>query len=73
MWIADERKFQEANLAEIRKYPVTMPQRITAKALGSVSRSYFDPKDNVIYAGIRYPAHLANIAAIHWTPARSTN
>jgi hypothetical protein len=65
MWIADERKFQEANLAEIRKYPVTVPQRLTAGTLGSVSRAYFDPKDNVIYAGIRYPAHLGTIAAIH--------
>ena len=65
MWIADERKFQEANLADIRKYPVTMPQRLTTNTLGSVSRSYFDPKDNVIYAAIRYPAHMASIAAIH--------
>ena len=65
MWIAEERKFQEANLADIRKYPVTMPQRLTPKTLGSVSRAYFDPKDNVIYAGIRYPAHMASIAAIH--------
>jgi hypothetical protein len=65
MWIADERKFQEANLADIRKYPVTVPQRLTAQTLGSVSRAYFDPKDNVIYAGIRYPAHLASVAAIH--------
>ena len=65
MWIADERKFQEANLAEIRKYPVTVPQRITAGRLGSVSRAYFDPEDNVIYAGTRYPAHLGSIAAIH--------
>jgi hypothetical protein len=65
MWIADERKFQEANLAEIRKYPVTVPQRLTSRTLGSVSRAYFDPKDNVIYAGIRSPAHLGEIAAIH--------
>jgi len=65
MWIADERKFQEKNLAEIRKYPVTQPQRLTARTLGSVSRAYFDPKDNVIYAGIRYPAHIASVAAIH--------
>jgi hypothetical protein len=65
MWIADERKFQEANLAEIRKYPVSVPQRLTAQTLGSVSRAYFDPEDNVIYAGIRYPAHLASVAAIH--------
>ena len=65
LWIADERKFQEANLAEIRKYPVTQPQRLTSGTLGGVSRSYFDPKDNVIYSGIRYPAHMASIAAIH--------
>ncbi len=65
MWIADERKFQEGNLAEIRKYPVTVPQRLTSQSLGSVSRTYFDPKDNVIYAGIRYPAHIASVAAIH--------
>jgi hypothetical protein len=65
MWIADERKFQVANLTEIRKYPVTQPQRLTSGTLGSVSRSYFDPKDNVIYAGIRYPAHMASVAAIH--------
>jgi hypothetical protein len=65
MWIAEERRFQEANLAEIRKYPVTRPRRLTSQTLGSVSRSYFDPKDNVIYAAIRYPAHMASIAAIH--------
>jgi hypothetical protein len=65
MWIADERKFQEANLAEIRKYPVTIPQRLTSGTLGSVSRAYFDANNNVIYAGIRYPAHMASVAAIH--------
>jgi hypothetical protein len=65
LWIADERRFQEANLAEIRKYPVTQPQRLTTHTLGSVSRAYFDSKNNVIYAAIRYPAHMASIAAIH--------
>ena len=30
-----------------------------------MSRSYFDAKDNVIYAAIRYPAHMASVAAIH--------
>ena len=64
-WIADERRFQNANLEAIRKYPVTKPERLTTKALGSVSRAYFDAKDNAIYAAIRYPAHMASIAAIH--------
>jgi hypothetical protein len=65
LWITDERKFQEANLTEIRKYPVTQPQQLISGTLGGVSRSYFDPKNNLIYAGIRYPAHMASIAAIH--------
>ncbi len=64
-WIADERRFQNANLAEIRKYPVTKPEHLTTKALGSVSRPYFDAKRNVIYAAIRYPGHIASVAAIH--------
>ncbi len=64
-WIADERRFQEANLKDIRKYPLTGVERLSERALGSVSRSYYDPKSNVIYAGTRYPAHLASVAAIH--------
>ena len=65
MWIADERRWQETNLTDIRKYPVTEPERLSAKPLGSVSRAYYDSKRNVIYAGIRYPAHMASIAAVH--------
>jgi hypothetical protein len=64
-WIAGERTWQAANLKEIRKYPVTQPQRLTSKSLGSVSRAYYDSERNVIYAGIRYPAHMASIAAVH--------
>ncbi len=64
-WIADERRFQETNLAEIRKYPVTKPQRLSERAVGSVSRAYYDPKDHVLYAGVRYPAHMASVGAIH--------
>ncbi|HUA18821.1 MAG TPA: hypothetical protein VMB25_08755 [Bryobacteraceae bacterium] len=64
-WIAGERKFQEANLADIRKYPVTKPQRLAERAVGSVSRAYYDDKANVLYAAVRYPAHMASVAAIH--------
>jgi hypothetical protein len=64
-WIANERRWQSANLEEIRKSPVTRPERITSQALGSVSREYYDAKDKVIYAAIRYPGRLASIAAIH--------
>ncbi|HUI82285.1 MAG TPA: hypothetical protein VLY24_30390, partial [Bryobacteraceae bacterium] len=64
-WIADERKWQEANLQDIRKYPLTKIDRLSERALGSVSRAYYDEKRNVIYAGTRYPAHMANVSAIH--------
>ncbi len=63
-WIAAEQAWQKANLAEVRKYPLTEIRRISDKPLGSVSRSYFDPVDQVIYSAIRYPGRLATIAAI---------
>jgi len=64
-WIADERRWQQSNLQEIRKYPLTGVQRLSEHTLGSVSRAYYDSRENVIYAGVRYPAHLASVAAIH--------
>ena len=39
----DEHAFQQANLAAIRKYPVTPYRDVTDRALGSVSRAYYDP------------------------------
>src|SRR5277367_946201 len=33
-WIARERHWQEQNLAEIRKYPVTVPQHLSKNAVG---------------------------------------
>jgi hypothetical protein len=65
MWIAGERKWQDASLDQIRKFPVTEPKHITRQALGSVSRSYYDDREKTIYAAIRYPGHIASIAAIH--------
>src|SRR5262249_52420213 len=58
------------NLTEIRKYPLTKVERLSEKPLGSVSRSYYDSKLNVIYAGIRYPAHMASVAAVHLDTGR---
>ena len=70
MWIADERRWQNANLETIRKYPVTEARRLTTRALGSVSRAYYSPQDKVIYSAIRYPGHMASIAAIHTDTGR---
>lgn len=64
-WIAGEREWQSRNLAKIREYPVTKPQRLSEQPLGSVSRSYYDPVSRVIYAAVRHPGRLAYLAAIH--------
>ncbi len=63
-WIEDERTFQQANLAAIRKYPVTQYRDVTSRALGSVSRPYYDPSSKKIYAAFNYPGVVAHVGAI---------
>jgi hypothetical protein len=63
-WIADEREFQLANLAAIRTYPITPHRDVTSRALGSVSRAYYDAPTKKIYAAFNYPGVVAHIGAI---------
>ena len=63
-WIVDERTFQQANLAAIRKFPVTPYRDVTSRSLGSVSRAYFDPASRKIYAAFNYPGVVAHVGAI---------
>lgn len=63
-WIADERTFQRANLETIRRYPVTPYRDVTSRALGSVSRAYYDPTSKKIYAAFNYPGVVAHVGAI---------
>jgi hypothetical protein len=63
-WIKDEREFQLGNLAAIRKYPVTQYRDVTTRTLGSVSRAYFDPASQKIYAAFNYPGVVAHLGAI---------
>ena len=63
-WIADERTFQLANLAAIRKFPVTPYRDVTSRALGSVSRAYFDPASKKIFAAFNYPGVVAHVGSI---------
>jgi hypothetical protein len=63
-WIKWEKKFQQSNLAAIRKYPVTPYVDLSKRGLGSVSRAYYDPDSRKIYVGLDYPGVVAHIAAI---------
>lgn len=63
-WIRYENGFQEKNLAAIRKYPITPYQDLSPRALGMVSRAYYDEKAGKIYAGLNYPGVVSHIGAI---------
>jgi hypothetical protein len=63
-WIAMEHQFQEENLREIRKFPVTGYRKISKKPLGSVSRQYYDPVAKKLLVAVNYPGKLAHIAEI---------
>ncbi|MBS0278181.1 MAG: hypothetical protein JSR81_11195, partial [Proteobacteria bacterium] len=63
-WIAFEHRWQEKNLAAVKKYPVTQETPVTPTALGSVSRAFYDAKGDRLIAGFRNIGQLANIGTI---------
>jgi hypothetical protein len=63
-WVADEHAFQHRNLEEVRKFPLTPYQDVTPRALGSVSRAFYDPASDALYAGLNYPGAVAHVARI---------
>ena len=69
-WEQDERTFQQQNLDAIRTYPVTPYTDVTTRALGSVSRAYYDPALRTIYAAFNYPGVVAHVGAIRTDDGR---
>ena len=63
-WIDFEREFQRKNLAALNVYPTTQAERLSPRALGSVSRAYYDADRDVMIAGFRYPGVLPHIGAL---------
>jgi hypothetical protein len=63
-WIEWEHGWQRANLEAIEEYPVTEFQTLSERALGSVSRAYFDPERRKLITAVNYPGEFAHIVAI---------
>lgn len=63
-WIAAEHQWQKVNLEAIRQYPVTRPRPVSAKELGSVSRSYYDADRKRVYTAVQYPGAMAHLAEL---------
>ncbi len=63
-WLEFERGFQQANLERIREFPVTPFEDLSERALGFISRAYYDREKNTMYAGFNYPGVVSHIGAI---------
>jgi hypothetical protein len=63
-WITDEVAFQTKNLAAIRTHAVTPASDLTSRALGSVSRAYYDDGAKTLYAAVNYPGVVSHVGAI---------
>ena len=63
-WIAFEHEFQRANLAEVRKFPITPHRKLVTRALGSVSRMYYDEATGILYGAFRYPGVVEHVGAL---------
>ncbi len=63
-WIASEHEWQRANLDSIRKYPLTPERPIVDRALGSVSRAFYDSSAGKVFLAVNYPGAIAHATAI---------
>jgi hypothetical protein len=63
-WVKFEHDFQQKNLALVRSYPTTPTTPLAPQALGSVSRSYYDPQTQSLIGGFRYPGVLAHVGVL---------
>jgi Tol biopolymer transport system component len=72
-WIAWEREWQRANLDSIRQHPTTAARHLTDRALGSVSRGYYDSTSHRLIVAVRYPGEEAAIASIDIATGETRN
>jgi hypothetical protein len=63
-WIRFEHAWQKTNLDSIRQYPVTPARPLSRRALGSVSREFYDQRSGRLYAAVDYPGDFCYIASI---------
>jgi hypothetical protein len=62
-WITFEEEWQQHNLETVSQFPLT-PARGGKRALGSISRSFIDPKTGKLLVAVNYPGDFAHVAAI---------
>jgi sugar lactone lactonase YvrE len=63
-WIRFEHDFQRENLKTLAQYPATPVTVLSKRALGSVSKSYYDEKSDTLFGAFRYPGVIAHVGAL---------
>ncbi|MDZ4204517.1 MAG: hypothetical protein U1C46_06835 [Bacteroidales bacterium] len=63
-WTVFERGFQQSNIQEIKKYPLTHFSPVTSHPLGNMSTYRVNPAKGKIYCAINYPGIISQIAEI---------
>ena len=69
-WIGFEHRFQEANLEELAKYPLSQPRHLSPRALGSMSRGFVDEKTNSLIAAFRWPGRIGFLGKMDLSTGR---
>ncbi len=62
-WIQWEKGFQQTNLESVGTYPLTPVERLSPRALGSVSRLFQDAEGNLVGA-FRYPGVIGHVGVL---------
>lgn len=63
-WIEFEDGFQSRNLEAVNKFPTTKAERLSPRALGSVSRAFYIKERNSLIAAFRYPGVVALVGEL---------
>ena len=63
-WIEWERDWQQANLSSVRRHPTTGSRPLSDRALGAVSRAYYDSASRSLVLAVRYPGQVGHLVAI---------
>jgi len=72
-WITFEQKFQQDNLAELGKYPLTEARHLSPRGLGSMSRGFIDEKTNSLIAAFRYPGTIGFLGRMDLATGKLTH
>ncbi|MEO1252272.1 MAG: hypothetical protein AAFW81_08005 [Pseudomonadota bacterium] len=63
-WIEWERTFQQRNLEAVRAAPLTPAERLSPRALGSISRAFYVEDRDSLIAAFRYPGVVEHLGEL---------